>query len=230
MPVTKNVQVGLTVLRTQLIGDNSMSVYFERPIGFQFEAGDWIDINFADTNLNGGKVYSLSSSPTESDLAISFRIGITPFKRQLQSVKPGDKLYISQYGNDYGFQLNDKRSSVLIAGGIGVAPFRSMVKELYDKKVRADVQLIYLNKTDDFLFKTELDIWRQHLPQLSIDYIATKDLKRKAREQQFNKLLTKGANRYYIAGAEAMVDATEHLLINRGVAVRDIRIDSFGTY
>jgi len=116
MPVTKNVQVGLTVLRTQLIGDNSMSVYFERPIGFQFEAGDWIDINFADTNLNGGKVYSLSSSPTESDLAISFRIGITPFKRQLQSVKPGDKLYISQYGNDYGFQLNDKRSSVLIAG------------------------------------------------------------------------------------------------------------------
>lgn len=134
MPVTKKVHIGLTVLRSQQIGDNGMSIYFERPIGFDFEAGDWIDIDFADTSLNGGKVYSLSSSPTDSELAISFRIGISPFKRQLQTVKPGDKLYISQYGNDYGFQLNDKRSSVLIAGGIGIAPFRSMVKELYDKR------------------------------------------------------------------------------------------------
>lgn len=228
--VHKNVHIALKVSRLFAETDEFSTVYFERPIGFEFEAGDWIDIDFVDTSLKGGKVYSLSSSPTEDELAISFRNGISPFKQKLQSVKPGDSLYISQYGNDYGFQLNDKRSSMLVAGGIGIAPFRSMVKELYDKEVHCDVQLIYLNKTDGFLFKAELDNWRQRLPQLSIEYIVTKDLKRKARERQLNRLLANGANRYYIAGPEVMVEATEHLLLDFNVVVRDIRIDSFGTY
>ncbi len=228
--IHKNAHIPLKVTRVQAEYNEFSTVYFERPIGFDFEAGDWVDIDFADSSLRGGKVYSLSSSPTEGELAISFRNGISPFKQKLQTVQTGDTMFINQYGNDYGFQLHDTRSSMLVAGGIGIAPFRSMLKEMCDKSINSQVQLIYLNKTGNFLFSAELDDWQRRIPRLSIEYIVTQDLKRKAREQQLSKLFAAKLDRYYIAGPEAMVEATEHQLIDSGVKVKDIRIDSFGTY
>lgn len=228
--VHSNVHITIKVVQRQSELDDCNTIFFERPIGFSYEAGDWIDIDFTDTRLKGGKVYSLSSSPTESELAISFRTGISPFKRRLQTVRAGDTMFIRHYGNDYGFQLNEKRSSVLVAGGIGIAPYRSMLKEIYDKGVNSQVQLIYLNKTDKFLFRPELEQWQKAISHLSIEYIITQDLKRKAREQRLSTLFADKADRYYIAGPDAMVESIEHQLLDAGVRVKDIRIDNFGIY
>lgn len=207
-----------------------LSVYFTRPASFTFEAGDWVDIQFEGRELKGGITYSLSSSPTESDLRISFREGISEFKQALQNISTSDQLFISQYGNDYGFQLKKNQSSVLIAGGIGIAPFRSMIKEMYDNGDANDVTLIYLNQNDQFLFKTELDMWAAALPNLTIHYISTKDINRKKREKLILSLIKSLDQNFYISGPPGMVEANEHLLIDHGVNVRNIRIDSFGGY
>lgn len=228
--VYKDVRIELVVKLLRQDNPECKSVVFERPIGFSYETGDWVDIDFADTSYRGGKTYSLSSSPTENELTVSFRIGISPFKRKLQSVQPGDKMYIRHYGNDYGFHLRDNKSSVLIAGGIGIAPFRSMLKEMFDINASNDVQLVYLNKSDDFLFKDDIEDWKRALPNLSIEYIVTRELKRKSREKLLLSLIKDTAHNYFIAGPEAMVENTEHLLLDNGVSVKDIRIDSFGTY
>jgi len=228
--VHKNVKIELIVNQLRQNSPDCISVVFERPINFIYEAGDWIDVDFADTSYIGGKTYSLSSSPTESELTISFREGISPFKKKLQSVQPGDKMYISQYGNDYGFHLNDNRSSVLIAGGIGIAPFRSMIKEMFDMRAKNDVQLIYLNKNDDFLFEDEFNEWKHLLPNISIEYVVTKDLKRKAREKLLHSLIGNTAYSCYIAGPAGMVNSTSSLLEKSGVEAKNIRVDNFGLY
>lgn len=180
--------------------------------------------------LAGGKTYSLSSSPTESDLRITFREGVSELKRALQSIKPGEKFYISQYGNDYGFQLNQHKSSVLIAGGIGIAPFRSMLKELADTNSKSEVHLLYLNQSPDFLFRSELDMWQSQLSNVVIHYIETKHLNRKKREKHLLSLVGDPSSSFYISGPPTMVEHTEHLLIDNGVPIRNIRIDSFGGY
>lgn len=229
--VIKNIQINLVVQRVAQINDACMSVYFERPIGFEYESGDWIDINFYDGNPSGGITYSLSSAPTESTLCITFKLGISPFKRRLQSLKAGDEMYISQYGNDYGFHLKENRSSVLIAGGIGIAPFRSMLKEMVDTNNRNDVQLLYLNKDDSFIFAKEIDAWRRELSNIKVQYTDTRQLNRKKRQKLLMELIDKNAHHYFIAGPEGMVEATEHLLIDdMAINVKDIRIDSFGGY
>ncbi len=227
--VHSNVHIPILVIRQQLESSDVTTIYFERPIDFFYEAGDWIDINFDDASYRGGKTYSLSSSPTESQLAITFRHGISPLKRRLQSVQPGDRLYITQYGNDYGFHLQDNRSSVLIAGGIGIAPFRSMLKEQADLKGKNDVQLLYFYRGNDALFKTELEAWKKVLP-LEIYYIQTDTLKRKERQKIFNDVMWPDAHHYFIAGPVGMVESTEHMLIAMGISAKDIRIDSFGGY
>jgi ferredoxin-NADP reductase len=228
--VHKGIRIELVVKELRQDNPECKSVVFERPIGFNYDAGDWIDVDFADTSYKGGKTYSLSSSPTGSELRMSFRVGISPFKKKLQSVQTGDKMYISQYGNDYGFHLKDNRSSVLIAGGIGIAPFRSMLKEMFDLRHNIEVSLIYLNQNDNFLFKDELDLWSKQLTNLSISYISTKNINRKKREKLLLSLIKNQNQNFYISGPPGMVESNEHLLIEYGANVRDIRIDSFGGY
>jgi len=229
--INKNVNIHLTVKRVEAINDTSMSVFFERPKGFEYEPGDWMDINFYGGNPSGGITYSLSSSPTEDMLSITFKLGISSFKKRLQSLKPDDEMYISQYGNDYGFHLKENRSSVLIAGGIGIAPFRSMLKEMSDNNNKNDVQLVYLNKDTSFIFAEEIELWKKQLPNFTVHYIDTTLLNRKKREKLLIGLINKNAHQYFIAGPEGMVEATEHLLIDdMGINAKDIRIDSFGGY
>jgi ferredoxin-NADP reductase len=229
--VTNNITIQLVVQRLLPINETSLSVYFERPIRFEYESGDWIDINFYEGNPSGGITYSLSSSPTEENLSITFKMGGSPFKRRLQSLKPGDVMFISQYGNDYGFHLKENRSSVLVAGGIGIAPFRSMLKEMSDTNNQNNVQLIYLNKEASFIFADEIDQWHTQLPNLEVRYVDTKQLSRKKREKLLIGTIDKNAHHYFIAGPEGMVEATEHLLIDdMGISPKDIRIDSFGGY
>lgn len=206
------------------------SIYFERPPHFTFEAGDWVDLETEFEPMSGGKTYSLSSSPTEDDLRITFREGLSERKKLLSSIQPGQTLHISQYGNDYDFQLRQNRSSVLIAGGVGIAPFRSMVKEMHDMNSHNEVTLLYMNQTNQFLFKDELDEWQLSLPSLNIHYIETKPLNRRKREKFILSLIKGPQYNFYISGPPAMVENTEHLLIDHGVLVRNIRIDSFGGY
>jgi ferredoxin-NADP reductase len=229
--VTKNQQIELLVKYSQSETPDYMSTGFHRPKNFTFEAGDWIDIEFDGQSLNGGKTYSLSSSPTEGDLKITFREGISELKKAMSAAQPGDKLFITQYGNDYKFQLNKSRASTLIAGGVGIAPFRSMLKEMYDHNDKNEVSLIYLNQNENFLFKEELELWSQKLTNLSIIYIPTKDLNRKRREKLLLSLIKSPEQNFYISGPPAMVESNEHLLIDhKGVLVRNIRVDSFGGY
>ena len=229
--VNKNVKIPLVVKQTVSLHDTSMSIFFERPIGFEYEPGDWIDVNFEGGNPRGGITYSLSSSPTEDTLSITFKRGISPFKQRLQSLAQGEKMYISQYGNDYGFHLKENRSSVLIAGGIGIAPFRSMLKEMIDTNNKNNVQLLYLNKDRSYIFADEIDDWKKQLPNIRVHYIDTNELSRKKREKLLLGLINVRAHHYFIAGPEGMVDTTEHLLIDHlNVPVKNIRIDSFGGY
>lgn len=228
--VTKDQHIELKPIRIEADQPGYWSVYFTRPHNFSFEVGDWIDIQFEGRELKGGITYSISSSPTEADIRISFREGISEFKKALQSITRADRLFIKQYGNDYDFQLKKNQSSVLIAGGVGIAPFRSMVKEMYDNSDMNEVTVIYMNQNDNFLFKEELNKWIEVLKNVSIHYISTKEINRKKREKLILSLIKNTNQNFYISGPPSMVESNEHLLIDNGVHVRDIRIDSFGGY
>ena len=219
----------LVVSRTERVRD-SMNIYFKCPNGFSFKAGDWLDFFMPDeSELRGGKTYSFASSPTEDNIMISFRLGISQFKQYLQSRQNGDVLNVSQYGNSYDFYAKDNRTSVFIAGGIGIAPFRSMLKEMNDERSSNEVQLLYFNKDDVFLFQDEINEWAREL-RLDVHYIQTDELKRKDRLKVYQETMRKDADLYYIAGPEAMVKTTTSLLTDTGIESFRIRTDSFEGY
>lgn len=227
--VYKNVDIPLIVTARRDETADHLSLVFARPPRFDYDAGDWIDLAFAE-ELSGGKTYSLSSSPTESDLVITFKVGQSGIKRTLQTAQPGDLYRMTAYGNDYDFSLRQNRSSVLIAAGVGVAPFRSMIREMFDRSNTDSAHLIYLNRTADFLFREELDQWSARLRGVTIDYVITADMKGKERRRRLAESVDKAAHYYYVAGPPAMIEATEDVLMDAGVDHNNIRIDSFDGY
>ena len=218
--------------RVKLIRHDSAtirSIVFERPAGFQYTPGDWVDVQF---NLSGNlvvKTFSFSSSPTEPDLMITFKLGISAFKHKLALLQRGDMVNIYQIGNS-GFGLNDKYDSVMIAGGIGIAPFRSMIKQAIDTNSHQVIHLIYQSKTEDFAFRNELRQWTSVLQRLTIHYV---DSTIKGRLKNEAIIATVGdihAPKYYIAGPPGMVESTENFLLNSGIALDDIADDEFRGY
>lgn len=207
-----------------------LSIIFGRPQGFEYDAGDWIDLAFPGRSLEGGTIYSLASSPTEPDLMITLREGIMPFKRELSASQPGDVLTVRQYGSIYGFRLRANRSSTLIAGGVGIAPFRGMLKEMADEGGRNDVQLIFLNKTEDFLFRDEIDRWSSTMPGVTVNYIMTRDLHRKDRHKRLTENVSDAGQLFYAAGPSGLVSDTLAFLTGIGVGRERIMTDDFGSY
>ena len=224
-----NIDIALTVIARRHETADHLSLVFKRPPRFDYDPGDWIDLAFAE-ELSGGKTYSLSSSPTEPDLVITFKVGQSGIKRALQSARPGDLLRMSAYGNDYDFSLRQHRSSVLIAAGVGVAPFRSMIRDMFDQSSTDSVHLIYLNRTENFLFREELDQWSADLREVKIDYVLTAAMKSKERRKLLAASVNESVHDYYVAGPPTMIEATEDILMGAGVDHDNIRIDSFDGY
>ena len=205
-----------------------MSVYFERPRNFYYAAGQWLDLRYPDDAPGTATTMSFASSPTEPDIMISFRDGVSPFKRRLQASEPGDNLILTQYGG--GFRLNPRRPALLLAGGIGLAVFRSMIKEAMDTRVSTSLALVCINGTSPGIYDEELLQWCEAFSALTLRSYATKTegrLTAKALQMLAPDLLDRDV---YIAGPPAMVQHCVRLAIDLGVDLRAITTDVFDGY
>lgn len=228
-----DLNIPLIVKELRSEAADCLSIVYERPRAFTFEAGMWMDIRFLSEELSIGRTYSFSSSPTEPDLMITFKKGITKFKKSMERVQPGDVMLITQYGSN-GFRVDRKSKSVFIAGGVGIAPFRSMIKEGIDYGDPLNIDLIYMNSTDDFPFRRELEQWQETDRSLRVHYVVsskegrlTKDMLRR----YLDRSDTTGAKyKYYIAGPPAMVSSFESMLSSLQVEGGSILTDSFTGY
>lgn len=207
------------------------SVFFARPRGLTFEAGDWLDIRFLSPDLAIGRTYSFASAPTEPDLRITFRKGRTPFKRRLERVTPEDTLLVTQYGSN-GFVLDRRFRAVFVAGGIGIAPFRSMAKDAIDRADNVPITIIHVNRSDDAPFREELLGWRDDHGHLDVHHVSTATTRRLTTEalSRFIPRRHTMVSMFYVAGPPGFVAATADLLSRFGVRSEATKTDSFTGY
>jgi ferredoxin-NADP reductase len=91
------------------------------------------------------RYFTIASSPTEDDLRLGVRFGDdgSQFKRNLLALRSSDILQASNLSGNFIMPEDTKQKLVFIAGGIGITPFRSMLKYLIDRNEKRDVVLIY---------------------------------------------------------------------------------------
>jgi glycine betaine catabolism B len=127
-----------------------------------------------DDPWGAARTFSLSSSPSEAGrIGITCRISDTPFKLALTRLRPGDPVEV--YGPLGAFLFDETRSSVFLAGGIGITPFRGMLRYAADRHVPSERRLIYSARVpDELLFRGELDEFARASSALQVHYTVTR--------------------------------------------------------
>lgn len=218
--------MNLKVLEKRWEKDNVFSIILEKPDNYFFYAGQYIDLELpVKDTLGKSRTFSFSSSPTEDKLVLTAKKGITPYKKYMENITPGQKFDTTHPIGT--FTLDDSTKAIFIAGGVGIAPFRSIIKYVFDKKLKTKMTLIYSNSDEDFPFKKELETWKKSLPNLNIVYLNTSISPRLTTLE--SKYLIPNTI-YYLAGPPDMVYGLQKTLIDLGIDNANIRIESFDGY
>lgn len=150
------------------------SFFFKPQVKINWQTGQYIVIKL--NNLE--RQFTIASSPTEGELlqiTVRLKEG-SKFKKLLDELEIGTEVEASGPFGNFIFTHNSSFiNHVFLAGGIGITPFRSMIKYNIDQKVSVPIYLIYSNSDSDFVFKKELDQWQKENEFLKIEYVDTSE-------------------------------------------------------
>lgn len=186
-------------------------------------------------------MFSLSSSPTEEgEIGVTVKMTGSPFKEALRNLRPGE---VVQVWGPLGDLLYDpERPSVFIAGGIGITPFRGMLRYAADREGTQPIVALYSARIpEEFAFRSELDSIQRKHPHLETRYTVTRPEESSVRwngrtgridEGWFREAL-RGMDRpkVYIAGLPEMAQETLRMLRDRlGFVEDDLEYEYFMGY
>lgn len=162
----------LTVVAREEIAPEVTTLTFQREAGFLHVPGQYVTVYFSDSKVPEGKAYTLVNAPHEPPMITVRRIG--EFSNRIASLAMGDTLAVS---NPYGFFCPEESQLplILVAGGIGITPFRSIILDLAAHKSSRRVALFHsARKNLDHIF-TELESANALLPGLSVARTVTRE-------------------------------------------------------
>ncbi len=149
------------LLERHRVAENTLAFEFERPPGFDFKAGQFAEITWIDpleTDEKGNcRAFSITSSPADRRLTFATRLRGSAFKRILAQAPLGTAATLAGPFGNLVLSNNAARPVVLVAGGIGITPFRSIARHLAHEKLAHRVFLFYANRRrEDAPFLEEL--------------------------------------------------------------------------
>jgi ferredoxin-NADP reductase/Na+-translocating ferredoxin:NAD+ oxidoreductase RnfD subunit len=175
------------------------------------------------------RYFTVASSPTEPDLimGVKFYDQASSFKRQLYQIDEATVISAAQLAGDFTLPEDRRQKLAFIAGGIGVTPFRSMIKYLLDTKERRDIVLFYSARTAADLAYS--DIFEQAERQLGIKVVYVINEAGKQLDEALIRVATPDflQRTFYISGPRSLVDGFKKVLIDMGVERRKIKTDFF---
>lgn len=186
-------------------------------------------------NRGPTRQFTIANSPTESGY-VQLTTRIRPdsgFKQTLKQLEIGSKVEVEGPSGSYILDENLTGPQILLAGGIGITPFRSFIKYVADKNFTIPIFLIYSNSDHNFVFQNELDQWQKNNTSLKIEYYNSGknghlDLDKLGKI--CNSLNLKTDSNYWIVGPPPYVSATESILEKLKVNEDNIHTEKFTGY
>jgi len=217
--------------KIQLTSD-TLDFVFELPKPIKFTPGQYMEftLDHPHPDDRGNRRYlSLASSPSEKELRIGVKIGNPPssYKRKLLSLEPGSIIAAGQLIGDFTLPKDLQKKLVFIAGGIGITPFRSMLKFLVDENQKRNIVVIYLVKNkDEFVYTNVLSEAQNRLGVKTV-YVDSETQGRIGMEKIVEEVPDYKERTFYLSGSRAVVDAFDKNLKDLKIPNSQIITDYF---
>ncbi|MBI3573451.1 FAD-dependent oxidoreductase [Candidatus Kaiserbacteria bacterium] len=181
-----------------------------------YEAGQYGHVRLygMPPDVRAVREFSFASAPHEDPIyfGVDSRSG-SPYQQRLKSLQAGDEAGLFKIKR-HMLWPPEKEDVVMIAGGVGITPFRSFLLDRAHKKLPIAVSVIHAGR-EFFLYKDEIT-------KLS-DYM-TAD-REGLSEAISTSIRGHGDAAYYVAGSPSFVEAVAKALKQAGVT--DVQSDAF---
>ena len=163
--------------------------------------GQWMYVTLS-KNLTLKHHFTISSSPTESFLQFTTKYRWeSDYKKALWQKRVGDELEITGSFGSFTLDENDTSARLFIAGGIGITPFRSMIKYVTDKQLTLPITLLYSVKN-----KAEAAFANELLVHSSL-FIVETTTEGRLNKEKIAKYCPDWQNRtWWVCGPPAMIE------------------------
>lgn len=236
----------LKFLGVEEIGNTIFEYRFKPVTPVTYTAGQYMELTLPlkKTDFRGNRrTFTIASSPTEDEI----RLGIkqvqptSAFKTALSKMHVGHEITGNNLAGDFVLPKDHRTKLVFIAGGIGITPFRSMLKYLTDTKQSRPVTLFYaVSDPKQIVYKDILEQAKEF--GLKVVYVLTLMPGQDAAKSWKGEvgiidehLIAKHVLDYkervfYISGPSAMVQANKKLLRDMKLPKDQIITDYFSGY
>ena len=227
------------------IADGTLAFHFRKPAGFLFKPGQAIDLVLATPAAPDAAglrhTFSLVSAPFEDVVTIATRMRDSAFKHALASLPVGSPAALEGPFGSLTLHSNPARPAVFLAGGIGVTPFISILRQAARDQLSHRFTLVHSNRRpEDAAFLSELQALERTYRNFQLVSTMTRmngvGRRWPGRTGQVDRDLIGLIKReqsgpvYYLAGAPSMVAGLRQLLANAAIDDDDVRSEDFFGY
>lgn len=234
----------VALVRKEQLSPDIWSFWFRPAHPVDFVAGQYFEVTVPHDNPDRRGIrrfFTIASSPTEPLLMFAIKVPERPssLKAALLAMRPGGEISASDLEGDFVLPSSPDVPCCLIAGGIGITPFRSMVKYLLDTNSRRPITLIYSNlRREDIAFRGILDEAERRLGLKVVYTLNGEEIPPdwEGRTGFVDALMVRDEvpdymdRLFYVAGPVAMVVAMGKMLSSMGIPGDRIKRDYFPGY
>lgn len=213
----------------------SLKVISEKGDIFDFMPGQFAMLGLPYQGQIVKRAYSISSSPTtKSHLEFTVRVS-GQFSQALSQKKPGDQVLVQGPYGLFVFDKNIVKKAVFLAGGVGIAPIRSMIEYIKDQKLPIPARLFYGNRSpDEIAYLGKFNQMAKDHPWFRVVFTVDDPDDKWQQEVGFiNQALMKKYlddwvdSTFFVCGPPAFVEAVRNILKQNGVDLANIKTERF---
>jgi ferredoxin-NADP reductase/nitrite reductase/ring-hydroxylating ferredoxin subunit len=176
------------------------------------------------------RYFTIASAPHEGHVMLTTRFAEGPgstFKRALRELAVGARVAVSEPAGE--FTLSDPDGAyVLIAGGIGITPFRAMLLDLDHQGLALRATLLYARRGGAIVYRDELAALQQRQPRLRVRHVVSPERVTPGVIQGVAPEVA--GSTFYVSGPEPFVETVEGMLSGLGVSDTRVKRDYFPGY
>jgi ferredoxin-NADP reductase len=243
--VSPSYKLRLALKERRVIGSEIVSFTFQKPAWFRHRPGQYMEwsLPVSRGDSRGARRYfSLASSPTEDEIMIAarFPVPVSRFKQELLAMQTGGLVTAGELAGDFTLPRDSRKPIALIAGGIGITPFRSMLKYLSDRNEKRDIVLLYsASQKEQLVFGSVIEEARRTIGLRAFATLTDADQAARGwrgrcgpvTAAMIREIFPDASRRLFlVSGPPGMVNATMRALRSAGVRRAAIRTDYFPGY
>ncbi len=240
--VSPKQKLFLTLKQKVQVSPDVIDFVFATGKKLNFIPGQYMEwtLPHAHADSRGNRRYlTIASSPTEDDvrLGVKFYPNGSSYKQALATIDDKKMIVGAQLAGNFTLPKDPTQKCVFIAGGIGITPFRSMIKYLVDTNQPRPITLVYTNTLPQQIIYTDVFSEAQHKLGIKTVYTITDPNSVPENWQGYNRRIDADMlaaevpdykdSHFYISGSQRLVDGARELLLQMGIPRHQIVTDFF---